>query len=76
MFRNIRQTRYKKKKNEKFKVVKPHYFVPSFIKNFPKNPGNVYNYVHRQHRRNARTLHGILFCHSCGDFLFPVKHFP
>ena len=35
MFRNIRQTRYKKKKNEKFKVVKPHYFVPSFIKISP-----------------------------------------
>lgn len=92
MFQNIRQMRWdfcfealffaieEKEKKEKIKVVKTqHQFVPSIIKELPNHflpPGDVNNYVHRQHRRNARTLHGILFCHSCRDFLFPLKHFP
>ena len=92
MFQNIRQMRWdfcfealffaieEKEKKEKIKVVKTqHQFVPSIIKELPNHflpPGDVNNYVHRKHRRNARTLHGILFCHSCRDFLFPLKHFP
>ena len=36
--------------------------------------GDVANDVHRQHRRNARPLHGILFCQSCRDLLLCISN--
>ena len=35
--------------------------------------GDVDHDVHRQHRRDARPLHGILFCQSCRDLLLFIS---
>ena len=36
--------------------------------------GDVDHDVHRQHRRNARPLHGLLFCQSCRDLLLFISN--
>ena len=51
-------------------------FFNVILKESAYSSGDVNNYLHCQHWRDAWPMHGILFCNSRWDFLFSLKCFP
>ena len=51
-------------------------FFNIILKESAYSSGDVNNYLHCQHWRDAWPMHGILFCNSRWDFLFSLKCFP